>query len=536
MKVKEVNSLNRSDLGISIIDINSLVIKGDGEYDRWFDLTKRKKMTKVSGAIHVIIKVSGTGLKSHSASLTSVDEELPFAVEEEDTSTKEPNTLTIKPLRGRNIEGMDMAGTSDVFIKFKLGLATETTSVIKKSKGDPVWNEGPYRLRQQSVKDDTLVISVRDEDQLILGKTTWNLIGDCNVKIATLKNRGKVRQFYSVERNGKVRGEVELEMEWLYLDSVKESMSAESVDVEGSDGEEAVKPGESDPKKLEEEEKKRQEEQDALMRALESTKIVGGTYQIRAHIIKAKSLAAKDLQGTSDPCVHIHAFGKKMTTKVKKETLNPSWDEYLYIDFTADKETINSSCIEVHVYDANTIARNELIGSYSFDANWLYHQPDHEIHKQWIGLSDNSQGDDSKLKGYLQLSLVMLGPSDTPAQHKQIDEIFDPRSNVLMPASIKKDIKFLVIGVHKGEELPNMDGGLENGIMAAQGGIDAYVEVVYGKNKPLKTKYKTIKGKTNLNPVWNEELWIPIVEPALAKAFQLSVKDYDTLSADDIGE
>ncbi len=82
-------------MGITVIDIDSLVIKGDGEYDRWFVLKKRKKMAKVQGAVHLVITITGTGMKSHSASIGSIDDAMPFVDEslEEDNSVKEPNTV-----------------------------------------------------------------------------------------------------------------------------------------------------------------------------------------------------------------------------------------------------------------------------------------------------------------------------------------------------------------------------------------------------------------------------------------------------------
>lgn len=47
-------------------------------------------------------------------------------------------------------------------------------------------------------------------------------------------------------------------------------------------------------------------------------------------IIKAESLAAKDLSGTSDPYVKISLLPDKkhtLTTNIKRKNLNPRWNE-----------------------------------------------------------------------------------------------------------------------------------------------------------------------------------------------------------------
>ena len=53
-------------------------------------------------------------------------------------------------------------------------------------------------------------------------------------------------------------------------------------------------------------------------------------YRISVHVVRAKDLLAADKNGKSDPYVLVQsAGGKKAKTSVKKQTLEPEWDETL---------------------------------------------------------------------------------------------------------------------------------------------------------------------------------------------------------------
>ena len=54
-------------------------------------------------------------------------------------------------------------------------------------------------------------------------------------------------------------------------------------------------------------------------------------YVLIVNIVEALSLAAADKSGTSDPFVTVTCGTKEETTSVKKETLNPIWDENVRI-------------------------------------------------------------------------------------------------------------------------------------------------------------------------------------------------------------
>jgi hypothetical protein len=70
------------------------------------------------------------------------------------------------------------------------------------------------------------------------------------------------------------------------------------------------------------------------------------------------------------------------------------------------------------VYDADSITRNDLIGSYILDAMYVYQQKNHELWQVWVGLVNEQDPTDDGLQGYLKLSISIVGPNDKPVLHK----------------------------------------------------------------------------------------------------------------------
>ena len=95
---------------------------------------------------------------------------------------------------------------------------------------------------------------------------------------------------------------------------------------------------------------------------------------------------------------------------------------------------------------------------------------------------------------------------------------------VMMPPAIKKKTAFLVTTIHRAEHLSQMDSST----LGSQGGIDAFVQLEHGGIKPLRTKVRTVKGdRSQLNPIFNDELWVPISLPTMSSKVKYSVWDYD---------
>ena len=79
-------------------------------------------------------------------------------------------------------------------------------------------------------------------------------------------------------------------------------------------------------------------------------------------------------------------FGQKQNTAVINSTLNPVFDDLLIFNMKGlDKEEFEE-LVKVMVKDSDLLTRNDIIGSYSFDATYVYYQGDHELYETWVAL------------------------------------------------------------------------------------------------------------------------------------------------------
>jgi hypothetical protein len=55
----------------------------------------------------------------------------------------------------------------------------------------------------------------------------------------------------------------------------------------------------------------------------------------------------------------------------------------------------------------------------------------------------------------------------------------------------------------------------------------------FAGNPPAKTQWKNVRGDGNLSVVFKEQLWIPVMTPAMSNTIALSVWDYDRIGSND---
>ena len=135
--------------------------------------------------------------------------------------------------------------------------------------------------------------------------------------------------------------------------------------------------------------------------------------------------------------------------------------------------------IKLRVADAVLgLAVGGTIGEFSVDLMLVYRKQHHEIHEQWVGLSrapnakDLMQQQDSnlaKLRGYLLVSIAVLGPGDKQHLRSRDEERLAAKktkvaavgrgvdSLVMMPPSIKQKVVFLELQLLRAEHLPRVE-------------------------------------------------------------------------------
>ena len=67
-----------------------------------------------------------------------------------------------------------------------------------------------------------------------------------------------------------------------------------------------------------------------------------------------------------------------------------------------DKDEFKDGIISITVRDSNSIpgAKQSLIGAVAYDATYIYGMnKDHELYRQWVGLTDDEDPDDIGVQG-----------------------------------------------------------------------------------------------------------------------------------------
>ena len=107
---------------------------------------------------------------------------------------------------------------------------------------------------------------------------------------------------------------------------------------------------------------------------------------------------------------------------------------------------------------------NNVIGVYSFDLRFVYFREQHEVYRQWVALSDETDvTSQNAISGYLKMSANILGSSDKLPVHNEPKDrerelkdelLYGLTGLVLMPPRTKQTLSFLVVTIHGVRDLP----------------------------------------------------------------------------------
>lgn len=256
-------------------------------------------------------------------------------------------------------------------------------------------------------------------------------------------------------------------------------------------------------------------------------------YQIRVHIIEGRSLKGSNI----DPVVKLNVWKEKSSSKVKKSTTRPFYDELFFFNFHEAPSKLFLEFIEISVFNAKSSRSDALIGSFTCEIGFIYDEPKHQFYRMWLMLT-NPKERGAGVQGYLKVTLCVLGPGDEAPQSSSVtsDENEDIEANLLRPPGMDLEPLDLVMRVYHGEDMPQMDTGLATGLktidritkQADKELCDPYFRVSFaGKSNTTEHKEQTYF------PVWNEELHLPLQVPSMCDDLVLQIFDHDRLSVGD---
>lgn len=316
-------------LGSAMIDLHDL-ITGDILSD-WFELRFDPKFGKdveqITGRIYVEVEYEGAvGMAPMTPGTGSVRSP------SRGKSEVGARSVEVTVLKAEGIVAKDRGGTSDPFCELVLGNHRKKTKVIAKSL-TPEWNE-TFILDFEGGRDSVLSVVIYDHDRSLLGGSSAEFLGSCDIALDPMGVDDPVRQWYKLvwdekfsKAKEKVTGRVLIRTLVRPL-TVSVQLDISKIPRAPRDVNKAVRNQER------------------------------GVGLLEVTVISAERLPAVDRGGSSDPFVELLVGGNKQKTKTIKKTLSPEWNEPFSIEVPA-----GASSLECSVYDENFAQFNTFMGT-----------------------------------------------------------------------------------------------------------------------------------------------------------------------------
>uniref|UniRef100_A0A8C3AXU1 Myoferlin n=1 Tax=Cyclopterus lumpus TaxID=8103 RepID=A0A8C3AXU1_CYCLU len=254
-------------------------------------------------------------------------------------------------------------------------------------------------------------------------------------------------------------------------------------------------------------------------------------FQIRVRIIEARQLSGNNVK----PVVKVNVCGHTHRTRIKTGN-NPFFDEIFFYNVHMLPSDLFEKHISFRVYNSYSLRADSLMGEFKLDVGYVYDEAAHCVMRKWLLLNDPDDSN-SGAKGYLKVSLFVVGAGDEPPVEKRdsCDDQDDIESNLLLPAGLTLRWATLSLKVFRAEDVPQMDDAFVQTMKEIFGGdgnkknlVDPFLEARFA-GKKLCTQII----EKNANPEWNQVLNLQVKFPSMCERVKLTVFDWDRLTGND---
>uniref|UniRef100_A0A8C4YRR6 Dysferlin n=1 Tax=Gopherus evgoodei TaxID=1825980 RepID=A0A8C4YRR6_9SAUR len=215
-------------------------------------------------------------------------------------------------------------------------------------------------------------------------------------------------------------------------------------------------------------------------------------FQIRVRVIEGRQLPGVNIKSV----VKVTVAGQTKRTRIRKGN-GPFFDEIFFFNVFESPAELFDEPIFITVSSRDKTAK------------LLFHKPcfsilEHALLRKWLLLSD-SEDFSAGAKGYVKVSLFVLGPGDeAPLEKKEVaEEKEDIEGNLLRPTGVTLRGAHFCLKIYRAEDLPQMDDAIMDNVKQIFGFesnkknlVDPFVEVSFAG--------RTILEK-NANPPWNQK-------------------------------
>ncbi|XP_049620337.1 myoferlin [Suncus etruscus] len=255
-------------------------------------------------------------------------------------------------------------------------------------------------------------------------------------------------------------------------------------------------------------------------------------FQIRIRVIEGRQLSGNNIK----PVVKVHVCGQTHRTRIKRGN-NPFFDELFFYNVHITPSVLMEEIISIRVYNSHSLRADCLMGEFKIDVGFVYDEPGHAVMRKWLLLNDPEDAN-SATKGYLKVSMFVLGTGDEPPAEKQDydSDSDDVESNLLLPAGIALKWVTFLLKIYRAEDIPQMDDAFSQTVKEIFGGtadkknlVDPFVEVSFAGKRVC-----TNIIEKNANPEWNQVISLQIKFPSVCEKIKLTIFDWDRLTKNDV--
>ncbi|KAM9326418.1 myoferlin [Gastrophryne carolinensis] len=254
-------------------------------------------------------------------------------------------------------------------------------------------------------------------------------------------------------------------------------------------------------------------------------------FQIRVRVIEGRQLSGNNIK----PVVKVSVCGQTHRTRIKRGN-NPFFDEIFFYNVNMSPSELFDESVVLRLFNSGSIRADSLIGEFKLDVGFIYDEPGHAVMRKWVLLND-PEDTTSGAKGYLKISMFVVGTGDEPpAEKREKDsEADDVESNLLLPPGVALRWVTFLLKIYRAEDIPQMDDAFAQTVKQLFGGdsdkknlVDPFVEVTFA-GKKVSTKII----EKNANPEWNQAVNLQIKFPSVCEYIKLTVFDWDRLTKND---
>ncbi|KAI6649404.1 Myoferlin [Oopsacas minuta] len=464
--------------------------------------------------------------------------------------------LRVEVQGASGLKNQDYTKKSDPYCIIKFQGQSDKTKTIERNLS-PIWNQVlEFEIRAPLTGTENIDLEIKDENTF--GRDT--LMGKASILIRTAVKSGRqpVASQGLLDKSGKTTlGTVNLIVSYnpphergragTYVERIAEDQNSpleENIGIGMGDDWEIV-------------ENENPDEKDAGLSGLDSNKSAIARadkfkrkqarirlpnepldFQLQIHCIEARRLSGGG--GNISPSCAINIGSQSKSTSSVDSSINPVWDETLIFYFRIKPSELFNTMLMIKVVNSKYVVMENLIGSFQMDIGVIYDEPNHGFIQKWLlltNIKDTSAGP----KGYLKISIQVVGPGDSPSPLPHYDPISshtdDIEGNLLRPAGINLQPATFKIRIYKAEDVPQMDSAyletvkkiFSKNATESKNLVDPYVTVSYAGHTVT-----TGVRWTTCNPEWNESLALGTRFPSMSERIQIRLYDKDTTSQDDI--